>query len=266
MSDSPVQAAIAEWQSKQITGAELMRQLVSFDKWMVPIAEPAAAEAMGAGSSPRLMYSQDAEGVSRLYLFSDGPAYDAFRRAVGDDAPQDQHFLTTPGAWIFHLPLDQIDAVEIDPASPWQISYRKEQFTRLRALADAVEVEQALAALRTGTAQRGMVATVRLYERYILAVCQINGEYSLALAPDDHGRALAAVFTADDTFEAFLSEGEAVTPQGQLLRLTLPGAQLFEQLAKMPVDGVVFNCSGPVRPIAFAHEFFGVVLEAKTGD
>ena len=97
------------------------------------------------------MYSQDGEGVSRLYLFSDGEAYAAFQEAVGQ-AASEQHFLATTGAWIFQLPLDQLDAIEIDPATPWQISYRKEQFPRLRAMAGAVEVEQALTALRAGTA------------------------------------------------------------------------------------------------------------------
>ena len=120
MPDSPVQLAIAEWQNKQITGTELMRRLVSFDKWMLPVSEAAAAEMVSTGAASRLMYSQDGEGVSRLYLFSDGEAYTAFRDAVGQEASE-QHFLTTTGTWIFQLPLDQLDTVEIDPATPWQL-------------------------------------------------------------------------------------------------------------------------------------------------
>ena len=136
MPDSPVHLAIAEWQNKQITGTELMRRLVSFDKWMLPVSEAAAAEMVSTGAASRLMYSQDGEGVSRLYLFSDGEAYNAFRASVGQDASE-QHFLSTTGTWIFQLPLDPLDFIEIDPATPWQIGYHKEQFPRLRAMAGA---------------------------------------------------------------------------------------------------------------------------------
>ena len=113
MPDSPVQLAIAEWQNKQITGTELMRRLVSFDKWMLPVSEAAAAEMVSTGASSRLMYSQDDEGVSRLYLFSDGEAYNAFRASVGQDASE-QHFLSTTGTWIFQLPLDALDLIEVE--------------------------------------------------------------------------------------------------------------------------------------------------------
>ena len=262
---SPVQLAIAEWQNKQITGTELMRRLVSFDKWMLPVSEAAAAEMVSTGAASRLMYSQDGEGVSRLYLFSDGEAYNAFRASVGQDASE-QHFLSTTGTWIFQLPLDPLDFIEIDPATPWQIGYHKEQFPRLRAMAAAVEVEQALAALRAGTAEPGSLTKVRQYEHYILAVTSLDGGYTLALAPDDRDRTLAAIFTSDDTFEAFLPEGEALLSEGQLLRVALAGPQLFEQLSRMSLDGVVFNCSGPGRPIAFAQAFLTVVLEAKPGE
>ena len=265
MPDSPVQLAIAEWQDKQITGTALMRRLVSFDQWMLPVSAEAAAEMENTGAASRLMYSQDGEGVSRLYLFSDGEAYAAFQEAVGQETSE-QHFLATTGAWIFQLPLDQLDAIEIDPATPWQISYRKEQFSRLRAMAAAVDIEQTLAALRAGTAEAGSLTKVRQYEHYILAVTSLDGSYTLALAPDDRDRTLAAVFTSDDTFQAFLPEGGALLSDGQLLRVALAGPQLFEQLSRMSLDGVVFNCSGPGRPIAFAQAFLTVVLGAKPGE
>ena len=136
----------------------------------------------------------------------------------------------------------------------------------MRALAGPVEVELALAALRAGTAEPGSITKVRQYEHYILAVTSLDGGYTLALAPDDRDRTLAAIFTSDDSFEAFLPEGEALLPEGQLLRVALAGPQLFEQLSRMSLDGVVFNCSGPGRPIAFAQAFLTVILEAKPGE
>lgn len=265
MPESPVQTAIADWKANQISGSQLLRRLVSFDQWMLPMSEAAAAEMLNTGKASRLMYSQDSEGVSRLYLFSDGEAFNAFRRAVGE-AEASQHFLTTSGAWIFQLPLDAFDAIEIDPVSPWQISYRKEQFPALRAMAEAITVEQALIALRAGQAQPGMITLVRDYEHYLLAAYDRGGEYTLALAPDDKGRELAAVFTAADNFAAFLSAREGAQAVEQLLQLELAGPKLFAQLGQMQLDGLVFNCSGPARPVAFALAFAKVVAEAKPGE
>lgn len=265
MADSPVQTAIAAWQAKQITGTQLMRRLVSFERWMLPISEAAAADMLATGVASRLMYSEDDQGVTRLYLFSDDEAYHAYQRATGEEAGE-QSFLSTNGAWIFRLSLDRFDAVEIDPASPWQISYRKEQFPALRAVAEAVTVEQALVALRTGQAQPGMISLVRDYEHYLLAVLERGDEYALALAPDDKDRELAAIFTAPDNFGAFLDQREPMREEGRLLQLELAGPTLFAQLSQMHLDGLVFNCAGPARPVAFALPFAGVVLEAKPGE
>ncbi len=259
MPDFPIPQAISEWQNQLISGTALMRRLVSYDSWMLPVSEAAAAEMASTGTASRLMYSQDAAGVSRLFLFSDGDAFSTYQKAVGEEEAG-QHFLTTTGAWIFQLPIDPLDAIEIDPGTSWQISYRKEQFPRLAAMAQAVEVERTLADLRAGTARPGAIAQVRNYERYILAVYSLDGTHSLALAPDDRDRALAAIFTADDAFESFLPDDGMPSEHGQLLRVSLPGAKLFEQLSHMSIDGVVFNCSGPSRPVAFAKEFLQVVL------
>jgi hypothetical protein len=265
MPETAVQTAIAEWRDKQIDGTQLMRRLVSFNQWMLPVSEAAAAEMMNTGTASRLMYSQDEHGISRLYLFSDGEAYRAFQQATGEETTG-QHFLTTTGAWIFHLPMEQFDAIEIDPASPWQISYRQEQFTALRAMADAVEVEQALVALRLGQAQPGMITLVRNYKHYLLAVFDRGDGFALALAPDDKGRELAALFTSRDNFSAFLDGREARPEEGLLLQLELAGPELFAQLSQMHLDGLVFNCRGPARAVAFALPFASVVLEAKPGE
>lgn len=72
MPDYPISQAIAEWQNQLITSAALMRRLVSYDSWMLPVSEAAAAEMASTG--------------------------------------------------------DPLDTIETDPATSWQISYRREQF------------------------------------------------------------------------------------------------------------------------------------------
>ena len=262
MSPTAVQTAITAWQEKQINGTQLLRRLASCDAWIVPVSESAAAEMLSTHAAARLMISRDAAGVGRLYLFSDAAAWQTFRRAAGDGPAAGQHFLTTTGSWIFRLPLDQVDFVEIDPGSPWHINYTREQFPRLRALAEAVEIERTLLALRGGEAPTGAAAQVRDYAHYRLAVISQGGRTALALAPDSQGRALAAIFTAADNFDAFVDERRPSLAEGQLLSLELPGERLFRQLSGMPLDGLVFNCCGPAPAVAFAPAFAEVVLEA----
>lgn len=256
-----VQAAITAWQEKQIGGTQLLRRLASFDAWRVPVSEGAAAEMLSTNAATRLMYSRDAAGVGRLYLFSDAAAWETFTRA-GNGPAAGQHFLTTTGSWVFRLPLDQVDFVEIDPGSPWHINYSREQFPRLRALAEAVEIERTLLALRRGEAAAGAAVQVRDYAHYLLAVVNQGGQTALALAPDSRGRALAAIFTAADNFDAFADERQPTPEEGQLLSLELAGERLFQQLSGMQLDGLVFNCCGPAPAVAFAPAFAEVVLEA----
>ena len=71
-------------------------------------------------------------------------------------------------------------------------------------------------------------------------------------APDDRNRVLAAVFTSEAARDAYLAE-PGLAPHG-----TRPqhrdGRQLAARLSQRRYDGVVFNCLGPDRPLAFVPE------------
>ncbi len=262
MSASPIRLAVREWQEQAITGTHLMRQLVSFEHWHLLVARAGAADPKEDEQPVRLLYSEDAEGISRLYLFSDEEAYTTFLQATGQ-ASRAHDVLITNGVWVFTLPLEQFDMVEIDPASPWQIGYQREQFPALRAMAEAVAVEQALTALQHGEARPETLQQVRDYEHYLLPVFAAEGDrYALALAPDPQGRALAAVFTAPDAFEAFVEALAMMLDNEELLQLEVPGPVLFAQLAQTSLDGLVFNSFGPGQPVAFALPFASLMLEA----
>ena len=260
---SSITDAVSEWQQKRLSGSALMRAIVAYKEWSVQVSEAAAVEAIQVGALPRLMFNRDEQGVSRLSLFSDTPAVMRFRKAaVGADTMQ-QTFLTTTGVWMFKLPLDTIDMICIDPGTPPDITYHKEQFPRLREMAEAIEVEETLAALRVGeNTTDGMVKLVRDYAGYRIAINKVEDKYSLALAPDSKGRALAAVFTCEEAFDAYYPECKQMYPEGELLMLPLAGSALFAQLQGQNLTGMVFNCAGPGRPVAFAAQFAEVVLNA----
>ncbi|MCW3100680.1 MAG: hypothetical protein JWL77_6298 [Chthonomonadaceae bacterium] len=252
---------IGQWQNKEIDGTTLMRRLMAWQRWNVAISESAAVEMLATNAATRIMYSRDPQGVGRLFLYSDSAAYAIFCKQAGVES--EQHFLTTSGDWIFRLTLEGISEIVIDPYTPTEIVYTQEQFARLREMANAVQVEDALTNLRyqPETAD-AMIPLVRDYPRYLLAVNRVSGGMVLAMAPDSQGRELAAVFTSTEAFDAFYPEGKHGYPDGDLLILTLSGIELFSQLGKMNLDGMVFNCKGPVRPIAFAAGIAQVILDS----
>ena len=253
--------AVERWKNKEINGTALMRLLVSYQDWMVPVSEAAAGEMLQQGSVSRIMFSKDPQGVTRLFIFTDGEAYDRFNKAGAEAGAQ--LFLTTRGTWVFRMPLEDIDFIAIDAGSPHEIAYGKDLFPRLKQMADAIEIEEALLELRTSANPReGLLATVRDYKNYGISI-QKNGEdIRLGIAPDAKGRTLAAVFTSEEAFDAYYEEGKRLQPEGELVRLNLPGGALFEQLLKTQLVGIVFNCSGPPKPVAFARQFAQFALNA----
>ena len=104
------------------------------------------------------------------------------------------------------------------------------------------------------------MAAVREYEGYRI-VLQESGEddFQLVLAPDTKNRLLAAVFTAADTLQAFLNDRTELL-DGNHRSVTVDGKTLFAQLKQIELQGLVFNCSGPIRPAALASQFLDLVL------
>ena len=115
---------------------------------------------------------------------------------------------------MFRMPLEGIDFIAIDAASPHAIAYGRDLFSRLKQMADAVEVEEALLELRAGPDPREeLLKLVRDYQGYSAAVQKADKAIRIAMAPDAKGRSLAAVFTHDDAFEAYLEQ--PVGPTGK---------------------------------------------------
>jgi SseB protein N-terminal domain len=252
---------VAQWRDGKIDGLGLMRGLIGYGEWQVPISERALAQALGGNALPALQLTSDKEGKTCLLLFSSAPAYQRYGDANADHSTPPQHFVTLPGSTLFGASLETVDRICIDPFSPQDIFYDKPQFGRLREYAGAILVEEALTGLRHGQAKDGAVAVVRDYRAYSLAVVERDGSPRLLMAPDQKGRALAAIFTAADAYDAFMPDAKAAAGGGEVREMIYEGRALFEALQGMRLDGLVFNCSGPVAPIAFAPGFAKVVIE-----
>jgi len=75
----------------------------------------------------------------------------------------------------------------------------------------------------------------------------------LALAPDvgGEGRKLAAAFTAEDALQHFIAARDGAQADDGLVAVRMSGCELFEKVVSVDgLDGIVFNASGPSRPVA----------------
>ena len=259
-SDLPVQAALDAWAKSAIAPDVFMRALVTH-VWEVPVSDEAAREAFASHTMPRLPVSDD-NGVKRLAVFSSGEAFRAYHQAAGDD--RGRVLVTHPGTALFSPASFDIDAVHIDPGSAHAVAFSREQVKLLAIIGQAVAVERALVHLKAGQgAIEGLVAdlrTIAAYPAFMLALRDAGGRPVLALAPNDAGRNLATVFTAQD---AAVRYAHRARESGiEISTMPMSGVELCQQLKGMPLDGLVFNCLGPGGLVAFAPGLTSAVLDA----
>jgi len=256
---TPVPERIAQWRNHELSGSALMRALISFDKWCVPISEQAAVETLAHNSPPSLQLSTTPEGESSLAIFSSGDALGAYRKAI--DAKGSQHYLTVNGTWIFGIPMDDIDVLWIDGGTDHDILYKKAQFKSIHEMVEAIAVEKALVGLRHGNGPENAMQIAREYKNYYLPVTMHGDKPAFVMAPDEKGRSLAAAFTADDAFDAFAAEAQVITDGAEVQQMQIDGEALFDTFQRMKIDGFVFNCKGPIPPVAFQQAAAGIILQ-----
>ncbi len=252
-------AAILEWKNKSITNFQLLRRLVTFDKWNVPISEAAVGEMLASNHVSRIQFHQTPDGQKMMLLYTDSEAYsDGFTLNGEPVAPQ--HFLTTTGACVFRqLMAPEFTSVSIDSGTPSAVLFVGAQVDGLREVATAVDIEGYLAQLRRGQGPDGCVRQVGEYRAYCIAVRKIDGQHSICYAPDDQHRKLIAVFTTDDAYDNYVARlPDEITDT--MFQVKMPGPKLFDHLLKQPADGLVFNCCGPTKPVAFAPGLCGIIL------
>ncbi|MCX6018544.1 MAG: hypothetical protein NTZ50_08595 [Chloroflexi bacterium] len=256
-----VRNAVEDWKAAIITDAELMRILASQEFWEMPVSDAAAAEAMEDDVLSGVRIHEDKGGTRRLFIFSGSSAYRAHQKITGEkELPE---FLAVQASWLFQILPPDIDFLEIDPNSAYGITFDREQMEQLSTCACSVDIEQTLFDLGddeslTSEEMDAMLSEVAEYPSYQLAVYETENGRSIALAPDENDRALAAVFTHDDCFAAFVEE----SGDEEVRTITLSGVELFTELRSADLTGIVFNCSGPGEPVAFALGIADVVLRS----
>jgi hypothetical protein len=221
----------------------LLRELIGHNGWIIPASEE--------DEERPVLWRMD--GKLWLLAFSSD---ETFKEYLDDESASRAQ--TVDGRWLFSSLSPPIDGVVLDAGKTHGTQFDSEKFDYLRIWAQGLKVERIL----SGAAGEDGFPFLREFEGYRLPVVQSeSGKAHIALAPDAQGRKLAAVFTAEDCLEAFLKDAQGAYGEGLLVD-TLDGAKLFEQLKALPLDGVVFNCSGPAKPRAVTLQMV-IELAAK---
>jgi hypothetical protein len=254
--------AITAWNDLNLSSTALMRLLVGYDQWRLPITSHSAQAMRTSNAVPEPWLYRDADDRKRLFLFSSNETLAHYESEA--KLEQSQSHTSTSGVSVFTRDLSSLEALHLDPLSPISLTLGRELFPRLNVIADAVRVERALIQLRGGaTRVANQLTAVRSFPAYHVGYRDSGDGPRFALAPDPRNRFLAAVFTLNDCFEQYLHETGATNDSVPLRRAVISGERLFAELLEAGLDGIVFNCCGPVAPVAFAPAFARLVLEVR---
>lgn len=235
--------AIRLQQQGQATDWTVLRALVEHPSWSVTVTT--------TENGPQPLLVSSPEG---LWLLAFSQSSDQERWA--SSAQAGNLVLDINGRGLVQMLTDRLVGLDLEVGTPFASHYKREQFPILRMWGQAATVE----AIVRGEQVQDAWNLLRSYSGYHVLLRQ-NDSRSMVLAPDSQGRKLAAVCAAPDTFAAL--EEQVRTQLGEVvLDLQLDGKTLFEQLSQMPLDGIVFNPSGPVPPKALAAAFAKLVLQS----
>lgn len=241
------QTALELFKSKDISIHQCFRALCQFEQWVV------GAKEQNGEKFPVL--NEGPEG-HWLLVFSSITAYRNY--LVEKQLPIDHPYLTIPGQWLFDNADDKLQGIALDIGTEHTMPIYQKQFEYLGQWSNALAVEKIIAELKFKDTSEHLKAVAK-FPRYFLPVTQAKDNMQIILTPDADNRQLAAVFTAQDAGELFIAEakeglGEAVSLQ------ECSGSNLFNALQSMPLDGLVFNPSGPTTPVAFGIALLDAIM------
>ena len=239
LSEQNMISSIQDFHDQKLSFAMLLRRL-SQHEWLLPSIE----------EQPFLQQVDD-----ELFL-SLSTSREAFSKAHPDleVKPIIQNF-----TWIFENLPEDLEGFLIDLNSEHALQIPSQYFSFCQQILECSKVENVF---KKETSQEDLLSTLRAYPSYLLAIIQDEeGTANIALAPDHQNRQLIAVFTAPDCFQAF--EQAAEGKLGDLTIDEVSGEKLFANLSQLPIDGLVFNCYGPVQPQAIGKMLIDSLGEIK---
>jgi hypothetical protein len=228
-----------QFHQQEINFLQLLRKILSYDQWCLPYSN----------SQPLLIQN---DGSNLLLLFS---SQELFIKHNGTDL----EFKLTKGTWLGDRLNENIDSLLIDPNESHGVQLPKEYFYYLKKISQACLVEELL---EGNDNEKNAISILQDYEHFLVPIIQDeDGTTHITLAPDDQGRKFAAVFTAEDCLQSFIEASKELL--GEELKINeIRGKELFANLNHLDLEGVAFNCYGPVSPRVLSKDFIKIIAEA----
>jgi hypothetical protein len=260
-------AALSRYANRQLDADHLMLALMQHDGWLVPLQEDAPApEQLTADTlEMRLRAFTDTEGNLFFNAYSGPEAVEATRlrqQAEGSPDLMGDQFVKLPGWMLFTFEVPGCAYLNLDPHLPHAQHFRAEQFGQLHEWARLVGLDAVLERVLTAPEINAQdVATLLDFDHYHLLTTTVPAtpgteaaEPRLALAPDAQNRVLGAVFTTEMSADLHSQWMYDNGPEGlEITRRRFDGRTLWRILAQLTeLDGLVFNCRGPLQPKAFS--------------
>ncbi|MEO6738923.1 MAG: hypothetical protein ABIP20_01635 [Chthoniobacteraceae bacterium] len=249
--------ALAEWKGQTITRGQLLRRLLEYENWMMPMN--AGVDSFGPFTLALARLIPDAEGRARLLLFADGDAQEAF--AAQHEATGGIGFANPTGWEVFSVALDGVATVVLDPGAAHELVIEAAEFAEITELAAAIGIEAVWRRLRAGEEEPEDLRRAALYPGYHLAVAKRDGEkWIFCEVTNDDGRGYVALFTHGAALDLgwpeigqrYATEDPRATKAG--------GPEIFPRLAGEPTAGLVLDYNGPGAPAVFTREVFDLLV------
>ena len=250
--------ALEQYKDHAITRAQLLRQLLQYEDWMMPKNE--GVDSFGPFTLALAKLINDQNGKARIFFFADGDAQERF--AATCERTGGVGFANPTGSDVFSASLEGVHEVVIDPDAPHEFVIPSSEFAEIKVLADAIAIEQVWQRLRSGGEEEGDEARAARYPGYHLVMVQREEGVLLVNVPNDDGTRCTPVFTHADALALALDEIREGFPGEEIKTIKVEGAQMFPVLANEKTDGIVFNYKGPGEPMAFELSMTEVMLRA----
>ncbi len=244
-----LKVAMQQMLDRKIEGPALLRRMMSHDGWRIPIEVDAA----GARCP---VYVKDTNQVRFHLLYTDAQSYLAGAKVIGAGITE-ENYQEYRGVDLFADLSDDAEIAAVNWGAPPEVFFRQSQYPSLRRWARAVRVEQTLATPKPD------LSMLKHFDAYYIVLQKIEGGYALTLAPDKHARKIAAIFTAEDTMDAFLKDQHGGQIEFEPITRMIPGEHLFDDLKDLGLDGIAFNYSGPAPRRMFIASLAASVMAAE---
>ena len=262
-----VVGALGAWRGGTIDEGCLWRRLLRYQDWLLPRRPDCDISPFTRFSLPQANLIPDPAGGFRFAIYSDPDAVEAF---TGQEYGSDGVAYSNPTGWeVFSADLGGVTSVVVDPESPHALVIPSGEFAPLKALADAMEVEEAWQRLRHGDEEPEDLGLVARFPSYLMAAIESDAGYVRITVPHDDGGQFLPLFTYRDALARGVAEMGASFRGEPFKTIAVSGSRLFPALVQEEgVDGIVFNYLGPAEPAAFRIGILELLLEelARTDD